>query len=51
MKITIERYEQIHSIETKHDDLQYCEFMELIEKISHSLGYPANQIWEWYREQ
>ena len=51
MKITIEHYEQTYSIETKHDDLTYCEFQNLIEKISHSLGYPSKEIWEWYREQ
>lgn len=51
MKITIEHYEQIHSIETKYDDLTYCEFMELIERISHSLGYSSENILEWYRDQ
>ena len=51
MKITIEQYEKIYTIETKHDDLTYCEFMELIEKISHSLGYPSETIAEWHKEQ
>lgn len=50
MKITVEQYEQKLSIETGHDDLTYSEFMDLIEKISYSLGYSSKSISEWFEE-
>lgn len=50
MKITVEHYDQKISIETDYDDLSYEDFMDLIEKISYSLGYPVNLIKEWFEE-
>ena len=50
MKITVEHYDKKISVETKHDDLSYEEFMEFIEKISYSLGYPVDTIKEWFEE-
>lgn len=50
MKITVEHYDQKISVETDYDDLTYEDFMELIEKISYSLGYSANTIKEWFEE-
>ena len=44
MKITVEHYDQKISIETDYDDLLYEDFMDLIEKISYSLGYPVDTI-------
>lgn len=50
MKITVEHYDQKISIETDYDDLSYEDFMDLIEKISYSLGYPVDLIKEWFEE-
>ena len=50
MKITVEHYDQKISIETDYDDLLYEDFMDLIEKISYSLGYPVDMIKEWFEE-
>ena len=50
MKITVEHYDQKISIETDYDDLTYEDFMDLIEKISYSLGYPVDMIKEWFEE-
>ena len=50
MKITVEHYDQKISIETDYDDLTYEDFMDLIEKISYSLGYPVDLIKEWFEE-
>ena len=46
MKVTVEHYDEKVSVETKHDDLTYEDFMELIEKISYSLGYDVDTIKE-----
>ena len=51
MKITVEHYDEKVSVETKQDDLSYDEFMELIEKISYSLGYGVDAIKEWFKEE
>lgn len=50
MKITVEHYNQKISIETDHDDLTYEDFMDLIEKLSYSLGYNVDTIKEWFEE-
>ena len=50
MKITVEHYDQKISVETDHDDLTFNEFMDLIEKLSYSLGYSVDTIKEWFKE-
>ena len=50
MKITVEHYDEKVSIETKHDDVNFEEFMELVEKIAHAIGYHPNTINEWFKE-
>ena len=50
MKITVEHYNEKISVETNHDDLTFCDFMDLIEKLSYSLGYPVDVIKEWFNE-
>lgn len=51
MKITVEHYEQKVSIETKHDDLTFEEFMELVRKVAHGLGYGNETISDWFNEE
>ena len=50
MKVTVEHYDEKVSIETNHDDLTYEEFMDLIEKISYSLGYGVDTVKAWFKE-
>jgi len=51
MKITVEHYEEKISIETKHDDLSFNDFMELVRKVAHGLGYGSKTIEEWFEEE
>ena len=51
MKITVEHYDEKVSIETKHDDLNFEAFMELIRKLAHGIGYANGTINEWFNEE
>jgi len=51
MKITVEHYDEKVSIETKHEDLSLDEFMELVRKVAHSVGYGDKTIAEWFNPQ
>ena len=51
MKITVEHYDEKVSIETKNDDLTFEEFMELVRKVAHSVGYADETISDWYNEE
>ena len=44
MKITVEHYDEKVSIETKHDDLSFDEFMESVRKLAHGVGYGEKTI-------
>ena len=48
MKITVEHYDEKVSIETKHDDLSFDEFMESVRKVAHGVGYGDKTIAEWF---
>jgi len=48
MKITVEHYNEKVSIETNHDDVTFDEFMELIRKVAHGVGYNSETIGEWF---
>ena len=50
MKITIEHYDEKVSIETKHDDITFADFMQLVRKVAHTVGYGTKTINEWYNE-
>ena len=49
MKITVEHYDEKVSIETTNDDVTFDEFMELIRKLSHGVGYGDKTIEEWFK--
>lgn len=51
MKITVEQYDEKVSIETKHDDLTLTDFMELVRKLAHGLGYSSKSVDEWFEEE
>ena len=48
MKITVEHYDEKVSIERENDDLSFTEFMELVKKIAHGVGYADETINEWF---
>ena len=48
MKITVEHYKEKVSIETDYDDVPFDEFMEIIRKLSHGVGYGEKTIEEWF---
>lgn len=50
MKITVEHYEQKVSVETKHDDVAFEDFMELIRRVANATGYSPVTVNEWYNE-
>jgi len=51
MKITVEHYDEKVSIETKDDDISFDEFMELVRKVAHGVGYGDKTIAEWFNEK
>ena len=51
MKITVEHYDEKVSIERENDDLNFTEFMELVKKVSHAVGYADETIDEWFNEE
>ena len=51
MKITVEHYDEKVSIETANDDVTFDEFMELIRKLSHGVGYGGKTIEEWFKDE
>jgi len=48
MKITVEHYDEKVSIERENDDLDFNEFMGLVRKIAHGVGYADGTINEWF---
>ena len=51
MKITVEHYNEKASIETDHDDVAFDEFMELIKKVAHGVGYHSKLIEKWFNNE
>ena len=50
MKITVEHYDEKVSIERENDDIDFNEFMELVRKVAHSVGYNNETIDEWFNQ-
>ena len=50
MKITVEHYDEKVSIERENDDLSFTEFMELVKKVAHGVGYAAGTVDEWFNQ-
>lgn len=50
MRITVEHYDEKVSIEVKHDDVTFGDFMELIQKVALGIGYNTNVVNEWFNE-
>jgi len=51
MKITVEHYDEKVSIERENDDLSFTEFMELVKKVAHAVGYADGTIDEWFNQE
>ena len=51
MKITVEHYDEKVSIERKHDDIDFPEFMELVRKLAHGVGYADGTINKWFNQE
>ena len=51
MKITVEHYDEKFSIERENDDLDFTEFMELVRKVAHGVGYADETIDKWFNQE
>ena len=51
MKITVEHYDEKISIERKDDDIDFTEFMELIRRVAHGVGYTNETIDKWFNQE
>jgi hypothetical protein len=51
MKITVEHYDEKVSIERENDDIDFNEFMELVKKVAHGVGYADGTINEWFNQE
>jgi len=51
MKITVEHYDEKISIERKDDDIDFTEFMQLVKKVAHGIGYSGETIDEWFNQE
>jgi len=51
MKITVEHYDEKVSIETENDDIDFTEFMGLIKRVAHAVGYADGTIDEWFNQE
>jgi len=49
MKITVEHYDEKVSIERENDDIDFTEFMELVRRVAHGVGYADETIAEWFK--
>ena len=50
MKITVKHYDEKVSIERENDDIDFNEFMELVRKVAHSVGYNNETIDKWFNQ-
>ena len=51
MKITVKHYDEKVSIERENDDLSFTEFMDLVKKVAHGVGYADETINEWFNNE
>ena len=51
MKITVEHYDEKVSIERENDDIDFTEFMQLIIRVAHGVGYSGETINEWFNRE
>ena len=51
MKITVEHYDEKVSIERKNDDIDFTEFMQLVKRVAHGVGYTDETINKWFNQE
>jgi len=51
MKITVEHYDEKVSIERENDDIDFTEFMELVKRAAHAVGYFDETINKWFNKE
>ena len=51
MKITVEHYDEKVSIERENDDLNFTEFMQLVKKVAHAVGYSDKTIDKYFNQE
>ena len=51
MKITVEHYDEKVSIERENDDINFTEFMELVIKAAHAVGYSNETIDKYFNQE
>ena len=51
MKITVEHYDEKVSIERESDDIDFNEFMGLVKKVAHGVGYTDETINKWFNQE
>jgi hypothetical protein len=50
MKIIIEQHEETNTFEAKNDDLTACEFVEVLYRMLHAVGYHRKSINEAFMD-
>jgi len=50
MKITVEHYDEKVSIETKNEDIDFSDFMELVRKVARGVGYTNETINKYFNQ-
>ena len=51
MKITVEHYDEKVSIERKKDGLDFTEFMGLVIRAAHAVGYSDKTINKYFNQE
>jgi hypothetical protein len=51
MKITVEHYDEKVSIERENDDIDFSEFMQLVKKVAHAVGYTNETIDKYFNQE
>lgn len=48
--MTVEHYDEKVSIETKNEDIDFSDFMELVRKVAHGVGYNNETINKYFNQ-
>ena len=51
MKITVEYLDEKVSIEREDNDINFSEFMGLIKRVAHGVGYSNETIDKWFNQK
>jgi len=51
MKITVKHYDEKVSIERENDDIDFTEFMDLVKKVAHAVGYSNETIDKYFNQE